>query len=338
MGISMMGKKSHIIAEAGTNHNGSLQLAMKLVDVAAESKADSIKFQLIYPEGLYLPFLHDGSGLRNPNPVYQKRRASMLKDDDYREIASYSKSRGIPFSASVFDLRGIALLHELDVQYIKIASCDLNNSRLLLQAADTGRKLVLSTGMASLGEIERAVSDLFSAGFKDMVLMHCVSVYPCPTAQMNLGFLKTLKQAFGLPVGLSDHTEQSLAACASVVMGAEWIEKHFTLDRTMDGFDHAYALEPSGFEQFVRDVRSMEEACIRREKVGPEEAIVRQRARRGLYAAKEIPPGAPLGKEDVLVVRPEGPLKPADLGLILGRISQRAIQSFEPLSLDQFYL
>lgn len=324
----------HIIAEAGTNHNASRQTAEKLIDAAADAGADSVKFQIIYPEGLYVPKLRQ-NGHFEENAVIATRRAGMLADDDYRALASYSRERGIPLSASVFDRRSLDLLRELDPPYIKIASCDLNNSPLLKAAAECGKKLIVSTGMATLGEIERAVSDIVITGNHDLVLMHCVSVYPCPTHQMNLGFLQVLKAAFGFPIGLSDHTENSLAASAAAALGVTWIEKHFTLDRKSAGFDHAYAMEPAALKQFVQDVRDVTEALRPTPtKVGEAEAKVKTRARRALYAARDIAPGETLSEEDVLVVRPEGPLCPNDLPRVIGRPSRRAVQQFEPLTLD----
>ena len=322
----------HVIAEAGTNHNGYYGTAQRLVDEAAAAGADSVKFQLIYPEGLYLPHNID-KGMARPNPVFQKRQAMRLSDDEYRQLAAYCRNRNIMFGASVFDERGLALLDELGPGYIKIASCDLNNSRLLMAAAERGRQLVVSTGMASLQEIERAVSDLLSTGNTNVILMHCVSIYPCPTTHTNLHFVRVLKEAFGLPVGFSDHTERNVAAAGAVSLGATWIEKHLTLDRSSDGFDHAYAYEPSMFTEFVADLRAIVQACQEpRSKVRSEEAEVRRRARRGLYAARAIHAGATLNESDVLVVRPEGPLSPNALPLILGKRVTRTIQQYEPLA------
>lgn len=329
-----MTTETHIIAEAGTNHGGQYATAEKLIDVAVESGADSVKFQIIYPEGLYLPRLFV-DGAYADNEVFQKRASMMLTDDEYRNLAAYCQSKGIGFSASVFDRRGIDLLDSLHVDYIKIASCDLNNSPLLIQAAETGRCLVLSTGMATLGEIERAVSDVTATGNTNIVLMHCVSVYPAPFERMNLSFLHTLQQAFGFPVGLSDHTESSLAAAIAVSMGVTWIEKHFTLDRTAEGFDHAYAMEPSAMTAYIADVRASEAACRRQiSKVGEKEATVKQRARRGLYAARDIAAGETITEADILIVRPEGPLRPNDIHLVQGRTLRQAIRQYEPFSLD----
>jgi sialic acid synthase SpsE len=329
-------QKVHIIAEAGTNHNGSFTTAKKLVDVAASTGADSLKFQIIYPEGLYLEKLFK-EGRYVDNEVFYKRAASQLTDDNYRELAGYCKAKEIVFSASVFDKHGIDLLEELNVTYIKLASCDLNNSLLLKMAAETGRKLIISTGMATLGEIEQAVSDIVATGNSNIVLMHCVSMYPCPTEKINLGYIKVLKQTFGFPVGLSDHSESSLAGVMSISMGAEWIEKHFTLDRQAEGFDHAYAMEPDGLAQFIRDMRASEQACRRQDvKVQSEEKEIKKFARRSIYAARDIKAGETLKEQDVRIVRPEGPLRPNDYILIVGKTTNRPIRQYEPLSLDMF--
>lgn len=331
-----MSSDVHIIAEAGTNHNGRTEVAERLIDVAAGAGADSVKFQIIFPDGLYLPKVYV-EGRLTDNAVFQKRLAGMLPNGAFARLADHCRARGIRLSASVFDVRGIDLLCALDAPYLKIASCDLNNSRLLVQAAERGKRLVISTGMATLGEIERAVADVTAAGAEDIVLMHCVSEYPCPTERMNLGFIRTLSAAFGLPVGLSDHTESSLAAAAAVAMGVTWIEKHFTLDRSAEGFDHAYAMEPTGLEQYVRDVRAVSRACVPRPaKVGPGEAHVRTRARRSLYARRALDEGQMVTEADVLVVRPEGPLAPNDIDRVLGRVVRRPISQYEPLSLDMF--
>lgn len=322
----------HIIAEAGTNHNANEQTGQQLIDVAVDAKADSVKFQVIYPEGLYVSKIFD-SGAYKENEVIAIRRAGMLSDDSYRNLANYSSDKKIPMSASVFCEGGLSLLREFQPPYIKIASCDLNNSILLKRATELGCKLIVSTGMATLGEVERAVADITSTGFTDLVLMHCVSVYPCPTEQMNLRFIETLKTAFGFPVGLSDHTENSLAAAAAIPMGIEWIEKHYTLDRSSTGFDHAYAMEPGMLKQYIRDVRAIEAAYSYPEvKVGETESSVKLRARRGLYATRDIPCGKVVTADDVAALRPESEFSPQQLSLVVGQVATREIKELEPFS------
>ena len=324
----------HLIAEAGTNHNADPRRAERLIDAAVASGADSVKFQVIYPEGLYLPrFWRDGS--YEDNAVFATRAAGMLSDDDYRALAGYAREKGIPMTASVFDVRGIRLLQEIDAPFIKLASVDLNDSPLIKEAAATGKKVILSTGMASLGEVERAVTDFLSTGNSDLVLMHCVSAYPCPLEGMNLGFLDVLR-TFGLPIGLSDHTESSVAAGIAILKGVTWIEKHFTLNRKDEGFDHAYAMEPEMLTAYANDVRAAEysiQPCL--PKVQGAEAETKIRARRGLYAARDLKAGETLSAEDVLIVRPEGRLKPNDVYTIAGMTLTRDVHQYEELSWDQ---
>lgn len=322
----------HIIAEAGTNHGGSLETGRQLVDAAGAAGADSVKFQIIHPEGLYLPeFLVNGGYVANE--VFARRQAAMLSDDDWRRLADHAGERRLPLSASVFDRRGLDLLDALDAPYIKIASCDLNNTPFLTEAAGRGRRLIVSTGMSTLPEIAGAVAAMRRVGPVELVLMHCVSIYPCPVAQANLGFIDILSREFGLPVGYSDHTESSVAAAIAIAKGASWIEKHCTLDRTAAGFDHAYAMEPGMLQAYVADLRAAA-AALRSpaEKIQPAEASVRQRARRALYAARDLQPGEAIDDADILIVRPEGPLAPEDVTRVVGRRAGRVIRRFEPIT------
>lgn len=326
----------HIIAEAGTNHNGSRETAIRLINVALDARADSVKFQIIYPESLYLPRFYE-NGRYADNSVFGARARNAMTDEDYRHLANYCNDKGIAFSASVFDSRGLKLIDELQAPYVKIASCDLNNSKLLCEAASLGRKLVVSTGMATLGEIEHAVKSIEGTGNSDLVLMHCVSVYPSRLEAMNLAFLPVLQKAFGFPVGLSDHTEGDTAAAIAVGMGAEWIEKHYTLDHTSPGFDHSYALEPEDLYKFVETVRKAEKACSgRADKITPEEKGTRVRARRALYAARDMEASEVVKESDVLVVRPESTMSPDDLPSILGKKTTRFIHQYEAFSPDCF--
>jgi sialic acid synthase SpsE len=206
---------------------------------------------------------------------------------------------------------------------------------LLQAAAGTGRKILLSTGMSTLGEIEQAVAALDRVGAADVVLLHCVSAYPCPTEISNVGFVEVLRTSFGLPVGFSDHTESSEAAIAAVALGATWIEKHLTLDRGAKGFDHAYAMEPEMLAAYIASLRAAA-AALRRpaEKVGEAERAVMTRARRGLWAVRDLSPGAVLTEADVVAVRPAGPLTPADLPRILGRRLRHGVSESGAIRLE----
>ncbi|MFA6074520.1 MAG: N-acetylneuraminate synthase family protein [Negativicutes bacterium] len=323
----------HIIAEAGNNHNGKIGIAKKLVDEAVLVGADSVKFQIIYPEGLYLPEFYTEIGGYTINEVYEKRKQFMLTDDEYRDLAAYCSQKGIVFSASVFDKRGLQLLQELNVSYIKIASCDLNNYGFLNQAAATGKRIIVSTGMASMYEIEQAVQALTSTGNSDIVLMHCVSVYPCNTENMNLRFISELKNKFGLPVGFSDHSESNLAAVIATALGVDYLEKHLTMDRKQDGFDHAYAQEPEMMKQYIETVRIAERALQQQtEKLSDAEKTVKSRARRSVYAARDIEAGETIVEQDLLIVRPEAAIDPGEVGDLLGKTVTTPFAKFESLA------
>lgn len=324
----------HIIAEAGTNHNGSVTAGRQLIDLAVRAKADSVKFQIIDPDNLYLPGRYK-YGHYDIDHVREIRRRFMLTDAQYRELSEYAREKGIPFSASIFDLHGLNLLADLQPPYIKVASTDLNNLRLLRRVAEKGIRIILSTGMSSLGEIERSVTEILRTGFRDVVLMHCVSVYPAKLEEMNLSFIDTLRSAFGLPVGLSDHTEGSIAACLALTKGVTYIEKHFTYDRKAEGFDHAYAAENEDFVKYVADIRAAEIALKASPfKITDRERETRQRARRGLYAARDLLAGSIIQDADVLIVRPESVMSADQVDAVVGRRLTRNLPAFAPFTPD----
>lgn len=321
--------KIHIIAEAGNNHNGDYHIALDLVRKAKESGANTIKFQIIYPENLYVEKLLKDGALED-NPVIEQRRRFMLTDAQYFDLARYCNELKIGFTASVFDKHGIDLLCELDVPFIKIASVDLNNISLLRYAAKTGKKLVISTGFSTMEEILHTVNEVEEAGCKDLVLMHCISVYPSRLKITNLQFIDQLKAVFRCPVGFSDHSPNSLAAAIAVSKGCTWFEKHITLDKKQEGFDHNFALEPYEFTQFVCDLHDAEEACdYHAEKLSNDEKEVRMRARRSLYAAKDMQAGEVLKESDIVVVRPSGNYSASDIDCLIGRQLKKEIQKYE---------
>ena len=240
------------------------------------------------------------------NEGFEQRRAATLSEAAHRDLERHCRAIGISFSASVFDRQGLDLLDSLNAPYIKVSSGDVTHVPLLKEVGERGRRVILSTGMAELDEIETAVKAVTDTGNTDLVLMHCVSVYPCPVEILNLDFIDVLRSTFGFPVGFSDHSESNLSAAIAVAKGARWIEKHFTLDRSQPGFDHGYSLEPDALAGFVADLRAAAAACQSlTPKVSEAEAAVRARARRGLYAARELPAGTEIGKDDLLIVRPE---------------------------------
>jgi N,N'-diacetyllegionaminate synthase len=326
-----MSAKVHIIAEAGTTHEGEVGTALQLVDAAKAAGADSIKFQLIDPPELYVLKIWQDGKLAD-NPAIAAREAQRISPEGWRAVAAHAGKVALPFSASIFGLGTLGFLVSLSPPYVKLASADTNNIPLIEAAIATGRTVLLSTGMSPLGEIEASVERVARRG-GNLVLLHCVSQYPCPPEQANVGFIATLKQAFGLPVGYSDHTESSVSAIAAVALGATWLEKHMTLDRkTPKGFDHAYAMEPRMLAAYIRDIRAAEAAlAVQSPKVGAGEAKVRERARRGLFATADLQPGHVLQHSDMIAVRPAGPYTPADIETLIGRKLALPIRAHEPI-------
>ncbi len=332
----MSESKIHIIAEAGTNNNGNLEKAKKLIDIAKRADADSVKFQIINPWGLYLPGDYE-YGHYDIKEVIKIRKEGMMSDEEYTQAARHASASGIPFTASVFDEKGLDLLLKFNPPYIKMASCDLNNIRFLRQVAERGKRMIISTGMSTLQDIEKSLNALAKVNFDNYVLLHCVSVYPAFLEQANIGFIKTLKDNFGCEIGYSDHTGTSHAACMAMTMGATWFEKHFTEDRTQKGFDHAYAMEEKGLTDYVKDLRDAEKALIiKPKKISDAERYTRKRARRSIYAAVDLKAGTVLKDEHLLIVRPEGILDADQIDEIIGKELKQDLQQYSPLSLEHF--
>jgi sialic acid synthase SpsE len=326
----------HIIAEAGTNHNGSLVKGKALTDLASKAKADSIKYQMIDPDHLYLPGQYQ-FGTYDINKVRDMRRRFMLTDAVYAQLAEYANDCGLSFSASIFDEQGLNLLSTLNPPYIKIASTDLNNVRLLRKVAEKGIRLILSTGMSTMKDIEYSVAEIHRTGFSDITLMHCISVYPAKLEEMNLSFIDTLRSNFDLPVALSDHTETSNAACLALTKEVCYIEKHFTYDRNAEGFDHAFASENGDFVKYVSDIRASEATLnTATEKISASERQTRKRARRSLYAARDLPAGEIIEDHDVLILRPENTMSANQIDEIVGKRLKKGIRQYHAFSEDIF--
>ena len=322
----------HIIAEAGTNNNGSVEKAKNLIAIAARAGADSVKFQMINTWGLYLPGQYD-YGHYKIEDVIKIRQAGEMTDKEYQSLATFAFNTGISFSASVFDEKALKLLASFNPPYIKLASCDLNNVRFLRQVSEQGIKVVMSTGMSTMADIEIGVKAITQNGFNDLVLLHCVSVYPAGLKQTNLRFIEELKKNFGFEVGFSDHTGTSHAACMALVLGATWFEKHFTEDKTQKGLDHAYAMEEEELKNYIKDIREAYEALILKEdKVSDAEKYTRKRARRSLYASKDLPAGYVITNDDVLVVRPENIMQANEIDMIVGKELLEPIKQHKPFT------
>lgn len=313
-----------IIAEAGVNHNGSLPLALQLVDAAKASGADAVKFQTFRAD-----LLATGTAQK---ATYQKRTTASMESqlqmlrrleldmEAHHRILEHCQQIGIQFLSSPFDMESADLLEKLNVALYKIPSGEITNLPFLQHLARKGRPLILSTGMSTLGEVEEAVNVLRAAGASQITLLHCVTEYPAPYAEVNLRAMQTLKSAFGLPVGYSDHTPGIDIAVAAVALGAEVIEKHFTLDRSMPGPDHAASLEPIELQQMVAGIRHVEAALGTGIKApAPCELPNLPIARKSVVAARSLPSGHQLTPGDLDIKRPGSGLAPKLIPALVGR-------------------
>jgi len=286
-----------VIAEAGVNHNSDLELAKRLVDVAVQAGVDAVKFQAFIPEHV----VAKGAGVA----VYQRARVPgddesqlellrrlALKEEEFRQLKGYCDRAGVNFLATPFDYYNADLLDEIGVPAFKISSGDLTNHPLLRHVAGKGKPLILSTGMATLGGVEEALEVVRRAGADSVTLLHCTSNYPAAYGDVNLRAMVTLRHAFGLPVGYSDHTLGIEVAVAAAALGARVVEKHLTLDRGMAGPDHQASLEPEELAAMVQAIRNVEQALgdgIKRP--AGAEIEVMGATRRSLVAACDIAAG-----------------------------------------------
>jgi N,N'-diacetyllegionaminate synthase len=316
-----------IIAEAGVNHNGSLELAKKLIQEAKNAGADYVKFQSFKTEKLVSKFAEKAE--------YQKKNTSStesqfdmikkleLSDSDHDALVKYCKELGIGFSSSPFDIDGIGYLDSLGVDFFKVPSGEINNLPYLKELAKFNRTIILSTGMASLSEVEDALKILKG---KDVTVLHCNTEYPTPMQDVNLTAMLTMKDKFNVKVGYSDHTLGIEIPIAAVALGAVVIEKHFTLDNKMEGPDHKASLEPYELKNMVQAIRNIEKALGNGVKEpSPSEKKNINIARKSIVAARDISCGELFTAENITVKRPGSGISPMKWESVLGK---KAVRNF----------
>ena len=328
-----------IIAEAGVNHDGRPDVALRLIDAAVRVGADAVKFQTFDADRL--------ATADAPKAAYQRRsqgqgesQRDMLKRlelslNGLRAASAAAREAGLTFLSSPFDEESADVLESLGVPAFKLGSGELTNARLLAHVAAKGRAVLLSTGMSTLGEVDAAVRVLESNGCRDVVLMHCVSAYPAPPSDANLRAIPTLAAVFGKPCGYSDHTPGCETAVVAVALGACVIEKHLTLDRDAPGPDHAASLDPEGFAAFVRAIRIAEESLgdgTKRPR-GVEREVA-DASRRSLVAARMIPAGVVIDDDALVLRRPGTGLSPRYREAIVGRTARVDIPAGTAVALD----
>ncbi|HEY7702379.1 MAG TPA: N-acetylneuraminate synthase family protein [Candidatus Limnocylindrales bacterium] len=335
------GAPVYIIAEAGSNHDRDLDQARRLIDVAADAGADAVKFQTFRADAIVAETPTRAKYLDEILPPGQTMsdlfRQLELPREWHATLAQHAADRGIDFLSTPFDHEAVDLLDGLGVKAFKVATYELWHLPLIRDIASRGRPIICSTGMADMAAVQAAVDVVRQTGNEGLILLHCVVNYPPPFADLNLRAIETMRRAFGVPVGWSDHTPGWLAPVIATSLGAAVIEKHFTTDRSRPGPDHQFALEPDELAEMVRAIRDTEAALgdgVKRR--APAEDDLYVTARRSLFAARAIEAGAVVGPDDVAVLRPGTGLEVADLDKVVGRTARRRIERHEPLAWDMF--
>jgi N-acetylneuraminate synthase/N,N'-diacetyllegionaminate synthase len=333
-----VGAPCFIIAEAGVNHNGHVDLAHKLIDAARDAGADAVKFQTFSADALATASAEKAAYQKTSTGAGSQRdmlRALELRAEDFKALKNHCRQAELLFLSSPFDEVGIDLLDRLDVSAFKIPSGDLTNTPYLKHMARKRRPVILSTGMATIDEVGQAINTLDRDGAKDIVLLHCVSAYPADYSDLNLRAMATLADAFGRPVGLSDHSLGTSVAIAAVALSACVIEKHLTLDRNMPGPDHSASLEPAVFGQMVQAIRQVEAALGdgRKEPCAAERDTARV-ARKSLHARHDLAAGAILTADSIIIARPETGLPPAMFESVVGRKLRNTVAAGDPIRQD----
>ncbi len=326
----MSRSSTFIIAEAGVNHNGSIETAKKMVGVAAEAGADAIKFQTFKAEEVISRFA--------PKAEYQEKNTDRnetqldmvmnleLDREEHIELKKYCKKKSIIFLSSPFDLGSIDLLEELDCEILKIPSGEITNLPYLKKVGGLEKKILLSTGMANLKEIGDALEILIEAGTKkdSITVLHCNTEYPTPMADVNLLAMKTIKETFNVNVGYSDHTEGIEVSIAATALGATVIEKHFTIDKNMEGPDHRASLEPSELRAMVEAIRNTEKMLgdgIKKPSLSEKDNMCV--VRKSIVTTRDVKKGEIIKEEDITAKRPGSGISPMEWEKIVGRAASR---------------
>lgn len=322
---------TYVIAEAGSNHNGDLGTAKELIDVAAAAGADAVKFQTFRAEDLYVEESGGVEYIQDERSIYEIIESMEMPYEWIPELYEYCSEQGVQFLSTPFDERSAAELAEF-VPVWKVASYTSSHHPFLRHLAGTGKPVIMSTGAHNLEEISESVEVLQTAGVTDLALLQCVAAYPTPLSEINVRVVETLRDRFDVPVGLSDHTLDPVTApCSAVALGASVIEKHFTLDKDMEGPDHEFALEPDGLQEMVARIRDTEAALGAGEKrVLDIESELHEKARRAVHATTDISRGEEFTVENLSVIRPgerERGLDPKFYEELLGRTASRAIST-----------
>lgn len=339
-----MMEKVVVIAEAGVNHNGSIETAIALVDAAVKAGADIVKFQTFKAERLVSPSALKAD-YQLANAEREESQLEMLKrlelsESDFELLNEYCRSRNIGFLSTAFDTDGLDFLHRLGLHFFKVPSGEITNYPYLQKLASFRKPVILSTGMATMEEIRAAVSLLTSNGLQknEITILHCTTEYPAPFDEVNLKAMLQISKEFGVRVGYSDHTKGIEVPIAAVALGAEVIEKHFTLDRSMSGPDHRASIEPLELENMVASIRNVEQAIAGsgfKEPTASEKKNILV-ARKSLHWNLDLKKGHKVMEEDIIPLRPGSGISPMLWNQVIGKVLSVNVQKNSQLRWEDF--
>jgi len=318
----------YVIAEIGSNHNQDYNLALESIDAAAAAGVSAVKFQTFRAKDHYSKHTPGFTYLDGKN-TYDLIESLELNRDWQASLATHAKSKGVEFLSSPCDFEAVEQLTALNMSAYKVASFDMTDQLLINKMAETGKPMILSTGMANMSDIESAVDTVHSVNNNPVILLQCTSLYPAPTELSNLNAMKMMRQAFGCLTGYSDHTMGEHIPLAAVAMGACVLEKHFTLDRKLPGPDHPFAIEPEELKNLVAHIRDVEAAMGDGIKNGPREAEkeMYDKGRRSIHAAVDINKGEMITSEMIRIKRPGYGMSPKFVEFVIGRTAKDDIKA-----------
>jgi N-acetylneuraminate synthase/sialic acid synthase len=318
-----------VIAEIGNNHNGDVDLALRTIQAAKDAGADAVKFQRRTVDQVFTKDMREMAypGPRSLAPTYGEHRQKLeLTQEELRRLKAFAEELGLIFFVTPFDLVSADALEELGVHAYKIASFDVTNLPLLEHVAKKGKPILLSTGLSTLEEIDTAIETILKHNNR-LIVNHCTSIYPTPDANVDLNMVSTLKRRYApLPVGYSGHESDILPTVVSVGLGATTVERHFTLDKTLNGSDHHMSIEPHMFKKMVEDIRRTEVMLGSKEKrIHDAEKPIRAKHGKSVVSTRDIPVGHRFAKEDLTLKSPGNGIEPRQLEELIGRVAQREI-------------
>ncbi|MBC8500903.1 MAG: N-acetylneuraminate synthase [Nanoarchaeota archaeon] len=341
IGNKIIGEKHacFIIAEAGVNHSGDIKIARRLIDAAAEARVDAVKFQTFKAEKLATRDAkqaeYQTKNIGKEETQFDMLKRLELKEEFHKPLKNYSEKKGLIFMSTPFDEDAIDFLDELGVEIFKAGSGELNNIPYLVKMAKKNKPMIISTGMSTMDEVKKAVEAIRNAGNDNFVFLHCTTNYPTPFEEVNLRAMETMRKKLSCLVGYSDHTEGLLVPLVAAAMGAVVIEKHFTLDRTMEGPDHKASLEPNELKEMVRQIRLIEEIRgSEKKELAPSEFSMSKTIRKSLVAKNDIKKGNVIKGEDIIIKRPGIGIMPERIDEVIGKIALRNFNKDELISFE----